>query len=33
MKAKIIIENKFWILEEENGSRVGAQKVILCITA
>ena len=23
MKAKIIIENKFWILEEENGSRIG----------
>lgn len=23
MKAKTIIENKFWILEEENGNRVG----------
>jgi len=23
MKAKTIVENKFWILEEENGNRVG----------
>lgn len=23
MKAKIIVENKFWILEEDNGERIG----------
>jgi hypothetical protein len=27
MKAKLIVENKFWILEEDNGQRVGTISV------
>ena len=27
MKAKTIVENKFWILEEENGNKVGTISV------